>query len=298
MNVPTEDDWRSEPWDLDVGWAYENFYGKTLEEAVRLFEENALHYQEDVLNMPSRVFGYYLRAYIVYLMSEAARSDSDGASCFVSLINLKAEHKPDDLIPLGPEIEPVLKKLAEEQDHFGADWVIYGSFRAQIHAIVQRGFNVSFDTTIPEVVPASVSMREMAGRIVGRPLSWPVAVQVFCNSGIEQVDVTSKKTDILRIFGPPDAAGGGDHPQFGPIPDWVKYNHSQCVIRFQFDGDMISNVTFIPTDAAITFSIGIPSTGTCPPVEKVADPLAAFQALFEPPSLSKGSEGDIELDED
>ena len=41
--------------------------------------------------MPSRVFGYYLKAYIAYLMSDAAKDDSpDGASCFLSLIDYKS----------------------------------------------------------------------------------------------------------------------------------------------------------------------------------------------------------------
>jgi len=62
MDIPTEDDWRSEPWDLDVEYAYSNFHGKTMAEAIQLFEENALRHEEDVLFMPSRVFGYYLRA--------------------------------------------------------------------------------------------------------------------------------------------------------------------------------------------------------------------------------------------
>ncbi len=282
MNVPTEDDWRSEPWGLDTAWAYENFHGKTKEEAVQLFEENALFYQEHLLYMPNRVFGYYLKTYITYLMSDVAKGDSDGASCFISLISFKAKYKCDDIMGLWPEIEPVLKKLADQQNDFDADWVIYGSFRSRIHEIVQRGFHVSFETATPEIVPTSVSIREMAGTC--RLLPWPVAVQVFCNSGTSQIDATARKPDILRIFGPPDDAGGGDHPEYGYIPEWVNYKYRQYSIHFEFDGDSISTVMFMPP---------IRSTGTTPVEEKKVDPLVAWNFLFEPPPPNKGLEGDI-----
>jgi hypothetical protein len=294
MNVPTEDDWRSEVWSLDTEWAYKNFHGKTAEEAVPLFEESALIYQEDLTYMPSRVFGYYLKAYITYLMSAAARGDSDGASCFISLINFRIEHKRDDIIPLWPEIEPVLKKLAEHQDDFEAEWVIYGSFRARIHEIVRQGFNTSFDTTVPEIVPESVTLREMAFGVRIVPL--PVAVQVFRNSGIDQIDSASRKPDILRVFGPPDNAGGGDHPKYGHVPDWIRYDRPDCVIRFEFDGDSISNVMFTPP---------IHSTGTSSADGRIAEQftagaeaLAAWDALFETPPRNEGVKGDIGSKED
>ena len=238
MNVPTEEDWRSEEWGLDTAWAYKHFYGKTTDEAVQLFAENALCYQEDVMYMPSRVFGYYLRAYINYLLSDAAKGDSDAASCFISLINVKSEHARKDIVPLWPEIEPVLKKLAEHQDDFDADWFPYGCFRSKINEIVQRGFPATFDTTIPEVVPRSVTLQTMG--LGTTAVSFPIAVQIFHNSGIDQIDVTSKKVDILRVFGPPDRAGGGNHPTCGRLPDWIRYDRPDCSLHFCFDGDSVS----------------------------------------------------------
>ncbi|MDR3638194.1 MAG: hypothetical protein P4L84_30600 [Isosphaeraceae bacterium] len=236
MDIPTEDDWRSEPWHLDLDWAYKNFHGKTFAEAVRLFEDNALVYQEDVMYMPGRVFRYYGRAYIAYLLSDTARGDSDGASCFIGLINHKAEFQPDDIRPLWSEIEPVLHKLAEHQDEFGADWMPYRSFRARIHEIVQRGFSVSFDTASPEIVPTSVTLRDLMG-LMGSSTPWPVAVQLLRNTGYGQFDATSRKEDIVRVFGTPDDTGGGHHAQYGFIPHWIRYNLPDYGLRFEFDGD-------------------------------------------------------------
>lgn len=55
-HIPTEADWRSEPWDLDVPHAYQHFVGKSHEQAVALFQENALLNQEDVMFMPRACF--------------------------------------------------------------------------------------------------------------------------------------------------------------------------------------------------------------------------------------------------
>ena len=60
MSIPTEADWRSERWDLDVAHAYGHFFGKSIAEALDLFAEDALTYQEDILFMPFLCFRYYL----------------------------------------------------------------------------------------------------------------------------------------------------------------------------------------------------------------------------------------------
>lgn len=246
MNVPSEEDWRGEDWEgvFEEQWACQHFLGKTMEEAVLLFENNALSYAEDLMYMPSRVFGFYLRAYILYLMSDASIGDADGASCFISLIQRWVESKREETVPLWPEIEPVLKKLAEQQDVYAAEWTIYGSFRARIHEITKFGFKTSFDTMAPELVPEGKTLQDMA--FGHREVSVPVAVQLFRNSGIEGIDSTSRKPDVLRIFGHPDATGGGEPPRYGQVPDWFRYDRPKYVLRFGFDGDVISSLIIMP----------------------------------------------------
>lgn len=135
QTVPTLEDWHSEPWDLDIPYAFKHFYGKTVEESVPLFEENALCYQEDLMFMPSRVFGYYLRAYLAYLLSSASANDSDGASCFIGLIRHKLQSHPADIRPLWPEIRPVLEHLAAHPQFFDSNPKIYGRFQRQVERI-------------------------------------------------------------------------------------------------------------------------------------------------------------------
>jgi hypothetical protein len=247
MSIPTEDDWRSEPWDLDTESAYKHFHGKSIDESIPFFEENALHYQEDLMFMPSRAFGYYLRAYISYLLTAKARDDSDAASCFVSLIDFKAKEKPEDLGPLWSEIEPVLKMLADEQN-LTDDWVFYGSLRSRIADIVARGFPVSFDTDLRELVPDSVTISRMAAFGGSRPVSMAIASQIFANSGLTEITDASTKEEILRILGPPDDSGGGQRFKSGVVPLWIRYNHAESVIRFELDGGRIKNVIFMPPE--------------------------------------------------
>lgn len=280
MHIPTEHDWHSEEWNPDTGWAYANFHKKTMEEAVRLFEDNAFGYQADLMYMPSRVIGFYLKAYIAYLMSDAAMGDPDAASCFIALIEFRLQIKRDDIEGLWASIEPVFKRLAERQADFDAEWAIYGSFRSRIHEIVRQGFSASFDTATLEIVPESVTMWDAAYG-VPRPLPLAVAAQVIRNSGIDQIDEQSDRSVVFRTFGTPTTAGGGPHPKFGSLTDWFRYDCPNCVIRFAFDGEAISNVMFLP-----------PSQPSEPRVSR-ADAFAAWEALFRPGPLDTGSDEDV-----
>jgi hypothetical protein len=96
---------------------------------------------------------------------------------------------------------------------------------------------------IPETVPSTLTLVEIANS--RRPFPLPIAVQVFRNSGIEKIDISSGKSDILRILGTPDKSGGGDDSPNG-FPEWFRYNRHQCIIDFHFDGESIRTVTFSP----------------------------------------------------
>ena len=129
MKIPSETDWRSEPWDLDIPYAYEHFCGKSVDESVPMFEENALCYQEDIMFMPVPCFRYYVLAYTKYLLSESSRDDSDGASCFFGIV----EMRKDDILASSKlvkgEIIRTLQRLKDYQEWYDASEDIYGSFR-------------------------------------------------------------------------------------------------------------------------------------------------------------------------
>ena len=277
MEIPSDKDWHGhDPENLDEAYAYKNFFGKSFEEAVRLFEANAIHYQEDLGYMPGPVFGFYLKAFMAYLVSEAARGDCDGASCFVSHIEFKAEHDPAILRPYWSSIEPVLRYVVEHQDDYGAQWSIYGSFRSRALAIAQRGFELSFDATTPEVVPEDATIDTMA--YSNRALSLTTAIQVLRNSGINAIDEHSSQADVTRVFGSPQKVVGGEHPTYGSILCAFLYDLPQCTLRVEFNGDLINRLTFMPPQG---------SSGVDPRIEPFLDPdtVKALSRLLAPPNL-------------
>lgn len=127
-NIPSEADWRSEPWTLDTRYAYAHFAGKSNDEAQRLFEENSLYYQEDLMFMPLACFRYYLNAYMLYLLSDASQGDSDGASCFFGLVDLRHQDIMTCDEPTRARVMAVLDRLACSQEWFDASEAIYGNF--------------------------------------------------------------------------------------------------------------------------------------------------------------------------
>ena len=56
--------------DFDGKVAEEHFLRKSLDEAVKLFENNFLYYQEDLMFMGIPAFRFYLKAAIQYASSE------------------------------------------------------------------------------------------------------------------------------------------------------------------------------------------------------------------------------------
>ncbi|HWH69557.1 MAG TPA: hypothetical protein VNT26_09245 [Candidatus Sulfotelmatobacter sp.] len=131
MNIPTEAYWRSESWNQETPYAYDHFFGKSLDDAFALFVENALYYQEDMLFMPLRCFRYYVLAYTNYLLSASSRNDCDGANCFFGLIECRKDDiRASSELVIG-EIARALEKLRDGQDWYHAPEEIYGSFKNQ-----------------------------------------------------------------------------------------------------------------------------------------------------------------------
>ncbi|MEM7262238.1 MAG: hypothetical protein AAF488_09630 [Planctomycetota bacterium] len=127
-SLPGEAEWASEPLCLDGESAHRNFFGKDLDAAFALFVDNAMHYQEDLMFMPAVCFRYYVRAYSAYLLSQQSESDSDGASCYLGLIDFRHDELAEASDEVRNEIVRVLDRLATEQAWYDADDGIYGSF--------------------------------------------------------------------------------------------------------------------------------------------------------------------------
>jgi len=126
-SIPSEADWRSEPWGIDTPYAYEHFGGKTSAEAFELFKDNAIYYQEDVMFMPEACLPFYAGVYMKYLMSDDSKDDSDGASCFFGVAELRADEIRSSR-GLTRSFVRCLEHLAKHQAYYDAEESIYGSF--------------------------------------------------------------------------------------------------------------------------------------------------------------------------
>ena len=138
MKLPDKDEWEEAWTGLDEACAFKNFFGKTLQEALELFQTHALYYQEDLVYMPEKPFRYYFRAYTHYLWSDKSRGDSDGASCYLSLIRIRLDDHPDWLDSTWPDVERVLQKLATNQEFYDASPGIYGSFSKKVDRVLAK----------------------------------------------------------------------------------------------------------------------------------------------------------------
>jgi hypothetical protein len=138
MYPPTKEDWNSEPWGIDTPEAYLHFFGKTHQEAIAMFEDNALLYQEDIEFMPCVCFGFYVRAYAEYILSLKSVGDCDAASCFIGRINRGLLECRGSVVENRELLERALLRVAEGQVFFGAKEDIYGSFRERVDETLEK----------------------------------------------------------------------------------------------------------------------------------------------------------------
>jgi len=129
--IPNEQDWTNPYDDADIRYAKKHFFGKTIEEAEKLFVENALYYQEDIMFMPSGAFRYYVHAYINYLQGKQSDHDTDGASCFLSIIKSKMESNMkcdrNDLRAVWLRVKETIEHIRSNSDWFDWNESIYGN---------------------------------------------------------------------------------------------------------------------------------------------------------------------------
>lgn len=144
MNIPSKDDWGEiDQNDLDAQWAFKQFFGKSLEEADRMSEENALNYQEDLESMPTTAFNFYAPPLANYLISERAAGDADGASSFLRMVIWMFKERSEVIYD---EIRELLLRASEHvanrQAFYEADSSIYGEFPELYEEIIASNKNV------------------------------------------------------------------------------------------------------------------------------------------------------------
>ncbi len=139
MKIPSREEWGDFEGDLDARYAFKVFFGKSISEAVPLFQENPIQTTDELRFMPAVPFRYYIMAFRGYILSEESRDDSDAASCYLRLIQQKVSEEPDTISPVMPALIESVQKVAEAQSFYDADLHIYGDFK-QISAQIMTAY--------------------------------------------------------------------------------------------------------------------------------------------------------------
>jgi len=139
MDLPTRQDINIHD-SLDEQTACWHFLGKTLEEAEALFRENPLHYQEDLMYMGPKAFGFYVQAAINDIQSPAADGDSDMVNCFAGTLEYRLKYEGDALRPIADKLASVCRYVLDHYDRFEVIPKIYGDLRPRFNALLQ-GFS-------------------------------------------------------------------------------------------------------------------------------------------------------------
>ena len=114
-------------------------FGKSIDEVQPLFGSvRSLSRADELLYMPRRAFGYYVRAFAAFVRSEAAIGDGDSASAFLRLLQGRETREPGSVREHYHPLRATVDFVGDHQAAFGAPEHIYGSFdaqRRQLHAL-------------------------------------------------------------------------------------------------------------------------------------------------------------------
>jgi hypothetical protein len=125
---PTREEWGDLKADLDIEFGFQEFGGKTIEEAVSIFAEAPIERASELQFTPPAVFNYYIFAFAAAATDPASQGRADLASSFLTLVRGRAVDQPEMLAPVWPELLPAVVAVSEHQSFYDADPSNYGSF--------------------------------------------------------------------------------------------------------------------------------------------------------------------------
>lgn len=128
MTIPTREDINinNSP---DEILAVEHFLGKNLSEAEKLFSQNPLYYQEDLMWMGVGAFRFYIQAAISYIQREAADNDYDTINCLAGILEFRLKHEYQELRPTAGMLTTFCRYILNHLDKFDAE--IYDDLQAR-----------------------------------------------------------------------------------------------------------------------------------------------------------------------
>lgn len=135
VSLPTEQDFDPFGGDLDAQSAWRNFGGLSIADALRLFRENPIHYQEDFMFMGGRAFVFYFPVFDVFLREFRLTEHEDDSQAAIIGSCVAAQFgwpTASYLAPIRPAIRSLtdyvcshtelLASAPEEQRRIARDW--------------------------------------------------------------------------------------------------------------------------------------------------------------------------------
>jgi hypothetical protein len=128
--IPGAKDWEGYKDDLDVQYAHNLFFGKSIPEVMEHFTVGGrcIERADELLFMPRKAFQYYIQAFTEYLNSERAAGDADAASPFLRLLLNREKRDPGSVMEIYGKLSDTLDYVSSHQAYFEAPEDIYGSF--------------------------------------------------------------------------------------------------------------------------------------------------------------------------
>jgi hypothetical protein len=132
LKIPDSQDWLGYESDLDVAYLHKLIFGKSIQEAIPHFANQAIARMDELLFAPRRVFQYYVFSFGEYLMLESAAGESDAASPFLALLEEREKRDPRSVKNIIEPLQPYLEFVATRQEYFDAPEDIYGNFNKRV----------------------------------------------------------------------------------------------------------------------------------------------------------------------
>lgn len=115
MPLPTEHEINPIPEDLDGQVAVRNFLGKTLQDAVAMFDENSLVYQEDLMWMGPTAYCFYLPAVLEHFSSQ---EDEELVPFIATLFEFRLKHDAAAIEPAFPTMTGICEHLLDQDKSY------------------------------------------------------------------------------------------------------------------------------------------------------------------------------------
>ena len=127
--IPTENDWRSEPWVSGTGEAYATFFGRSRDAALALFRDDAISRYKELAAMPNSCFQFYIFGYVDYLKSDDSCSDSAASAYFLCVVDDRLTDIINSDTNFLNQVIDMIEYLGERQDWFDTNNMLFSQGR-------------------------------------------------------------------------------------------------------------------------------------------------------------------------